>query len=254
MAVKVMTLPLVVYHPRPAEATELKVAYRQTLGICVVGSFITTYIVKELLQDVLTSLQCTPYTDISLLGLAKFVASFLRTVSREVCQALFNKGKGQIILTGYCPIEECGRAFVLSTSSFSSPLKVEVSELFQKCNIEFFGSGKSKANSLYNNHSGKGILKLLKEVIEDEDTTSVGGNVQYGCLEEKDFRVFGMRDYKVDHEERCIQTGLFVGGVRVMTNLPQTDSDFVLSYTFKNPFTEEINKLLSKGYRICKPS
>lgn len=258
IAIKVMTLPFIVYQALPAGTVELEVAHRRNLGICVIGSFITTYTVKELLQDVLASLQFTRYTDTSLAGLANFIKSFLDKISKEVCQVLFEKGMCQIVFTGYCPKEKQGRAFVLSTSiSSSSTLVVEVNELFQKRNIEFFGSEKSRAKLLYSeylDHSNKAVFGSLKKVIEDGSISSVGGNIQYGCLKDKDFRVFGVEDYKVDHEKKCLQIGRFIGGIIPMSDLFKKDEDFALSYNFKRPFQEEIKEFLSKGYHLCNPS
>lgn len=250
-AIKVMTLPITIYEAGRQPFSDPLV--RQVLGLGVVGSFLTTYTVKETLQDVLSSLQRVPgYTDISLAAVVELISGVLQAIATGVRSVLRDKGGGQLILVGHCPVEMRGRAFVLSARSDESGINLESRELFGSTDVEYFGDYRATtaAETLRADVPGISGWEVLKRVRADPQVRSVGGHLQYGLLDSADFRVLGVYDYEVDHDARELYAGFYIGGVEYRRDLNRTDSSLFVSHAFLIDQRDEINALLEAGYTL----
>ncbi|MGD0265296.1 MAG: hypothetical protein ABSD47_10175 [Candidatus Methylomirabilota bacterium] len=252
VAVKVTALPMRLYHATPHGSDELRLAYERILGLAVVGSLPTTYIAKELLQGVLGSLQFAEgIADISMNGVARVVATVFRSVSRDVCRAIFERGRGQLILVGHCLEHRTGRAFLLSVETTSGKVDVEISELLTSNNYAFFGSGASAATALHAANPDSPGYRIVRAVCDDPAVPSVGGNIQFGILDSEDFRVMGIRDYRVNSHLKEIYTAFYMAGVELYggQNL-LGDSGFAVRSAFLNAFEADILSLMNQGYAV----
>lgn len=246
---KVADIPLRLYSPAAAGSAPL-IHHEGVVGVAVVGSQTTTYVVRELLRPILGSLQFAGHlADTSLKGIAEVAAAVLRAVSRETCRILFEKGLGQVILVGWCPEERRGRGFCLSPQVRAASVDVSITELFDSAKHEFFGSGAEEARALSNSHPAWLGYNIVRAVCEDANVPSVGGAVQFGLLEDTDFRVMGVRDYLLNHDLREIYTAFYLGGVEVYggENL-LGDLGMSVRERFFSPFESEILNWMELGY------
>lgn len=250
VCIKVMALPLHLFHATPAGRQQPVLAHSRILGVVTVGSLATTYVAKELLGSVLSSLQFADgLADISMAGITDVCARVLRSVSRDVCAAIFNEGRGQLVLVGECVITRSARAFVLSVSAPPTGVDVTVAEILTDSPAAFFGSGKNAAQAAYTHEPDLFSYQIVRAVCNDPRVPSVGGHVQFGILESGDFRVMGIRDYQVNEARKEIYTGFYIAGVEVYGgNDLLGDSGFALQKGFLSPFESEILEFECRGY------
>ncbi len=251
VGVKVMSLPLRLYESTPAGASSPTLTHRRELGIAVIGSLTTTYIAKELLQNVFAGLQYAEgVADESFASMVELGASLFRQLTHDVCRLLFSNGLGKLVMVGYCPVERCGKAFVVSIDASSYPVQATQTELFTSQAFEFFGSGRTAAISLHQQNShALSPYQLVRGVIAAKAIESVGGAVQAGILDSEDFRVVGVRDYRQNDSLKEMSIGHFLGGQEIVDGPLQFSSKgFVVSSPFLDPFQSEIDALFSQGY------
>jgi hypothetical protein len=254
IGVKLMALPLRLYEPRmEGDNTVPEPEYSRTLGLATVGSVSTTYIAKQLLETVLSSLQFVPgVTDISMRGIAEVCARVLRNVSRNVCKALAERGEGQLVLVGRCLATEQARVFILTVDSTGYPLDVVITEFTEEDEPRFLGSGAHAAERASSRHSAF-PFHVVREVIRDPAVKSVGGNVQFGVLDadDSDFRIRGVCDYRVDHDRRELYVGFYLGGLEILGEDALLDTtNFSLMTPFLDPARQEINRLFDQRYDV----
>jgi len=193
VGIKVLSLPFTVLQPAEAGSNERQaVAFSGELGMCFAGSAVSSLTIKESVVEILKSLQHAPgYTDTSMAGLANFIFTAYKVVSRTVCQtALGPNGRASILIGGMC--QELGRVrvFHLSTDSSNIP---SINEVLTEKDHEFIGSGKDAAeNGLPQKPADGDYFNVLKSVIDDAGIQSVGGQVQYGCFKGSQFVVYGL--------------------------------------------------------------
>lgn len=254
IGVKIMTVPLRL-HPPKAEGNHARSQpeYSRTLGLAAVGSLPTTYVAKELLGSVLSSLQFVPgATDISMSGIAEVCARILRNVSREICRALFADGTGQLVLVGRCLITEQSHVFVLTVENNGEDLDVLVEEFTDEDAPLFLGSGAAAARRAASRHSIF-AFDVVREVAANEEVKTVGGNVQFGVLEAKepDFRVTGVRDYRVNHARKEVYLAFYMGGLEIMGGASLLgDINYAINTSYLNPVRREVDRLVERGYLI----
>lgn len=255
VGVKLMALPLHLYDPVPqGEPGPPRLAHSRILGLATVGSLETTYIAKELLETVLSSLQFAPgLTDISMEGIANVCARILRNVSREVCAVLAKDGQGQLVLVGRCLETDRSRVFLLTVVAPMTGVDVTVEEILTENGSRYLGSGAAAAEK-WSLETGEIFpYQLVRRVANDPDVPSVGGNVQFGVLDTPDFRITGIRDYTVNHARKEFYVGWYLGGLEILGDGERAllgDTGFHFSRAFLNPFEGDIAALLHRGYRI----
>ena len=70
---------------------------------------------KEFLEQVLAGVQFAGHlADTSLAGIVGAMTPMLQLLAKDVCAVLFEKGQGDIIVVGNCPVTQTGRAFRIS--------------------------------------------------------------------------------------------------------------------------------------------
>lgn len=197
VGIKVFSLPYQILSPSTdQDENPRSVAVSGELGMCFAGSTVNSLTIKESIVEVLKSLQYAPgYTDISMAGIAGFVFTAYKIISRRVCQTdLGHKGRADIIIGGLCPIENLVRVFLLSTDMQNNHSIIEI--LNEDNSYQFIGDGKRYAeNEMPANPMDIDYLNVLKSAIDDQELVSVGGNIQYGEFRENKFAVFGVLEY-----------------------------------------------------------
>jgi hypothetical protein len=245
-----MPLALHLYHSRAAGEARPQLFQSRVLGVATVGSLTTTYVAKELLEAVLSNLQFAEgVTDISMAGIAEVCAQVLRSVSREVCRAIFDKGQGQLVLLGHCLVSDSPRVFLLSVTTAATGVDVAVEEILTENGERFFGSGAKAASRHLTNSTDVFPYQVVRAVARDPSEESVGGNVQFGVLDGPDFRIMGIREVDANDELKEFYIGFYIGGLEIYGGASLFgNSGYAFSNSFLNPFEREIDDLYRRGY------
>lgn len=104
VGIKVMSLPYTVLEPAGQGDKQRAIAFTGDLGLCFAGSAVSSLTLKEAIVEVLKTLQYAPgYTDTSMAGIADFIFTAYKIVSREICRtALGPNGRASILVGGVC--------------------------------------------------------------------------------------------------------------------------------------------------------
>jgi hypothetical protein len=226
--------------------------YSHRIGMCYAGNLNSAYNVKETVQQALSSLQVIPgFTEVSMDNVCKLVTELHEEIVKNACNSLYKKGISGLIITGFCPKTEKIRTFLIDVDDSSFPIKSVSKEILSTSgDIEFLGSGKSEAESKFKSLMETPPLQILKSVIEGKNDT-VGGAIQYGAISDYDFKVYGIKDYLIDHDKKKFRPIFSLNGVNLLRDpFMIRNTGFHLQQTYIMPFEYEINELMKKGYNI----
>ena len=246
---KVQPLPLRIFLPEPSN----KPFHDGSIGVGLVGSFVSTVSVKDPLMTLLGNLQFAPgYMNPSLEEVAKVVACLLKNVGGEVCKVMDYRGTGQVILVGKCPQKREQQCFSISLKPIDNHLEAEIKQELHDVEVSFFGDREAlEAATKELGHQAPtsiNVLRALKSICLDECYCSVGGPIQYGRTENDRFFQKGVRDYFLDTERKKIRVGFFIGGIELYSQKYMRDgTPLHLHTTSICPFEKEISDYLKSG-------
>lgn len=254
VGVKLMPLVLRLYHATSEGEERPQIAHSRILGVATVGSLATTYVAKELLEAVLSNLQFAEgLTDISMAGIAEVCARVVRSVSKEICAAIFEQGQGQLVLVGHCLATEMPRVFLLTVAAGGISVDVVVEEILTENGERFFGSGAFAAKRHRDSGTDVFPYEVVRAVARDPSESSVGGNVQFGVLDGPDFRLMGIRDVETNEDLKEMYVGFYIGGLEIYGGASLFgDSGFAFTRSFLSPFEREIIDLMDRGYTLVE--
>lgn len=257
IAVKITEIDLRIFASTPAgspEDFEPDLLIERTLGLSVVGSLTSTLTCASVLRPILGGLQIAEgLTDYSLVSVAKIVGAVFERVAKEVCQAIFEKGEGAIVLIGKCPLSGDVAAYKITVDSRTGALASSVERLPVGTRPIFLGSesGRQAAENLLARNPKLIGFRVVRQVCDDENVSSVGGNVQFGAVDGDDFRTWGVHEFEVDDASRIVRTGFFVAGVELFgPNDALSNLGFVPRHPFVSPFRPDIELLIRRGYTV----
>lgn len=241
--VKIFSVPVKIQSPTTAETRITSNGYDQKLGLAVVGSFSNAYTVKESIYEMLQHLQYVPgYTDVSMDGIAKLVYKVFNKVTHDLAPILFRNGLCQLILGGYCAKENRIRVFEYSVTLIPS-LTTTLREILISDEMRFYGTGETVAQQAQTQNPSFGPLHILREVVNNGKIESVGGGLQYGEFVNRDFKVFGVQDYRLYADGSFKEYLYTLRGINLYKDEFERDYDgFHIAYTFKTPFVNDIMK------------
>ncbi len=240
---KITVIEMRVSGPTPAGTTGPTWTTARHLGLAVVGSLTTAAVLQATLTSVLGSLSAVGNV-ITMDDVSSIVEQLFQHVSQAVCAAIFNQGRGELVLVGWCDGQRMNRAFLFQIDANAFPIQVTRSEVLRSNKIEYRGSGSAAALAQHGNP-----LQVLKAVILDPNIPSVGGAVQYGRLRGCDFRLLMVRDYNPDDSSKTVEVAFFLHGLPLLgTATPALPAGYSVSGTAIDPFCSDINALLARGY------
>ena len=194
VGIKVLSIPYRILNPAETGSDHHhSIAYSGELGMCFAGSTVNSLTIKESVVEILKSLRHAPgYTDVSMAGIAQFIFTAYKLISRRLCETdLASNGRADIIIGGLCPETSTVRVFLFTTNEQNQHALSEI--LATEDSHYFLGTGKECAEKdLPQNPSDVDYLNILKSVIGDASIDSVGGNIQYGEFKENQFSVYGI--------------------------------------------------------------
>jgi len=243
IGIKVFSVPVTIYTPTDSITGQKAIIYKHSVGLCFAGYTTNAYVVKESIYEVLQNLQCSPYSEFSFFGICNLILKFYEHTSRKLCEIMRQDGVADFIISGYCPEKNSIRSFKFTLNTDDFPVKGVCEEvLINEGDIVPLGSGKGRFVELL---PIKSPIHSLKKVINDEQTKDVGGSIQYGDFDENhNFIVKGIRDYEIT--DGYLRTKLVIRGSEMYENdILLSDDDLHISYTYINPFSDEINDFLN---------
>lgn len=243
--IKVFSVPVKIYSPTSSEINVTNLDYNYKLGLAVVGSAINAYTVKESVYEILQNLQYIPgYTDLSMEGIAGLVFKVFNKTTLDLGDIIQRNGICELILAGYCPIQNKVRIFKFSCDTSNYPIRPFHEEILVDNGIEFFGSGKTEATTIYTKNTTLSPLHIVRQVIKDGNVDSVGGGLQYGEFVINNFTIYGVEDYELNTDGTFKEYLYTLRGINLYKDeFQRADDEFHVAYTFKRPFKQEINNI-----------
>ena len=246
--IKVFSVPVKMYSPIVSETNISTLDYDHNLGLGVVGSAINAYTVKESVYEILQHLQYIPgYTDLSMDGIASLVFKVFNKTTLDLGGILQSHGICELILAGYCPLQNKNRIYKFSCDISNYPIKPFFEEILKTNGIEFFGSGKEEARIIFDSNQRLQPLHIIRQVIKDGNVNSVGGGLQYGEFKNDNFYIFGIEDYDIYPDGSFKEYVHTLRGLNIYKDDFERGLDgFHIEYTFKQPFEDEIQQIWKK--------
>lgn len=190
--IKIVRMPFRIFSPND-ESGKRDLIVTGDLGLCFAGSAIGALMTKDALSELVSNLQAVPgFHDTGMDGIADFVKRGFEAVSKEVSSAMFEKGQTKIVFAGYCECQKRLRAFSMERDRDN---QFSFEEILKDCaGHEIFGSGSAAAIKLLGGDpmSEKVAIRILQSVIDDDNVKDVGGNIQYGRFNGKEFQPYGV--------------------------------------------------------------
>ncbi|MBD8084655.1 hypothetical protein [Chryseobacterium caseinilyticum] len=243
--IKVFSVLVKIYSPTSSETNNTNLDYNYKLGLAVVGSAINAYTVKESVYEILQNLQYIPgHTDLSMVGIASLVFKVFNKTTLDLGDIIQVNGICELILAGYCPIQNKIRIFKFSCDTSTHPIRPFHEEILTENGIEFFGSGKNEADRIHTQNANLSPLHIIRQVIRDGNVVSVGGGLQYGEFVINNFTIYGVEDYVVNDDGTFKEYLYTLRGINLYKEeFERGDDGFHVAYTFKRPFEQEINNI-----------
>jgi len=223
------------------------------MGFAVVGSTVSSYIIKESIFEIFQHLQFVPrYTSVSLTGVAEIVNKIYQKATRDLGAILFKNGLCQLLLAGLCPESFSLRIFLFDFDCDNFPIQCSYREILTAEEIVFLGSGRNIANDIHVKEPNLNSLQIIRRIIHSNADPSVGGGLQYGEFNSYgNFEVYGVQDYAVDEKGNFKEYINTLRGINWhKDDFERDSSEFHISLTYLMPFEDEINEIWRRQYGI----
>lgn len=245
--IKVLQVPVRVISPIDASTGRFDTIFESVYGLCFAGRFVTAYLVKESISELLFHLQ--------------FVGVRENLSFHKICEvvfACFSRVMDQLIdldadfiLAGCCPSD--GRSLAVKFFRDQNG-DLKWSEILSKrpFSYEAIGAGADGFCVLFD------VLRKTEEkvhfaafdamdrILSRNTIPSVGGAVQYGHVEfGREFRLFGVFDYSLSENE--VQIHQTLRGMNLKELYEGKDSlDLHVHYDFVDPFQAKKKRIYAE--------
>ena len=252
--IKVFSVPVKIYSPVDSQTSNKTLDYDRVLGLAICGSVINAYTVKESIYEILQNLQHIPLYQLSMDGIAKLVLNVFSSVTLALVDSLLDhKALSELILGGYCPVENKVRVFKFSSDISVHPITPCCIEILKTEDTQFFGTGKTEAENISIASKNLTPLGIIKQVIQCGKVDSVGGSLQYGVFEhDNNFKIYGVADCELvnGHPKDSFQ----LRGMNLYNDELEKGADgFHVSYECVTPFEKERNDIFNRILNDAQP-
>lgn len=176
------------------------------------------------------------------------------SLAREMCQSIAHAGIAELLLGGYCPFKNAVRAFRLWIDFSAFPIKVVAEEFWPAAEPVFLGSGAPAARALLLAEPHLTAYAIIKRVAEDTNVPSVGGALQVGYFQGREFHVTAIQDYSVDVSSKTVSVRILHRGMDLRHFMKALDAeDMNFAITFVQPFEKDLDRLIADGFLIRTP-
>jgi hypothetical protein len=243
--IKIFSVPVKIFSPTNFDTNETTLIYDKKIGIAIIGSAINAYTVKDSIYEILQNLQYHPgHTDVSMKSISNLVFKVYNKTNLSLGLVLNKIGLCQLILTGFCPMENKNMSYEFTVDTETYPIVPKYEEILITDETNFYGSGKKLGTEISSQNPDFSPLFILREVINNQLENTVGGGLQYGEFDnENNFNIFGVEDYELNSDGSFKNYKHTLRGIELYKHEFEAEiNDFHISYLFKQPFTKEIEQ------------
>jgi hypothetical protein len=248
IGVKILECPVKIITAINRETGHFDVLHESTIGIGIAGSFLTAYLVKEQVTDVLPNLQYVG--DPQLLTFEKIAGAAFK-IYRHGIETLTKHQKvgidADMFLVGRCPASGQVAAAKFFVDPDDGTIKHEtILQDAKNFVFEALGAGEDRLRIRVSARLAAPpcmvdfmVLEELRTMIVENEVSCVGGAIQYGKIHEDGFEIFGVADYRWDGPR--IEPMPSVRGIDARAILsPQEIDDLYLSERMIDPFRRQM--------------
>lgn len=249
-ATKIFKVGVEIFGPVPSETPDEpeELIHQTTFGICFAGSYLNGSILADTIEEVLSNIQASPYSDISIENLSDIAFAIYKQVSAQLMQIHREKGLSKVLIGGYCPTKKEFKLYQFSPKDLISgqALEFEKQEITLTNKPVFIGDSSAikKAEELLEKVSKDyTYFHLLREIIQDETIKTVGGNIQCGLFRHSNFKTYGIIEYSLyenEYKRQQVKDDYKFRGLSL--NFDDNElrkGDINIHKTFFNPFESE---------------
>jgi hypothetical protein len=240
--IKIFSVPVKIYSAQKTREDLRTLDFDYKIGLGIVGSTFNSYTIKESIYEMLQNLEYKRGIDeISLDSIVKLVFKVYNTISIDIENILGPSARCEILLVGHCPKKNRNQIFRFfwDTENLYEPTFKEI--LKGELEIDFFGSGANIAKEVYRKNPNASSFKVIKMVVDNENVMDVGGDLQYGVIQRKNFEVRGII-YDEQNADGSFKRLVYkLRGINMdKGDFQNPDDELFVSYTYSNPFNDEM--------------
>lgn len=201
-ATKIFKIKVAGIGPSPDEAP----IFSTDFGLCFTGSYLNGSLIADTISEVLSNLQVTPYSDYSIDNLSEIAFVVYKNVSVQLMELNREKGLAKALLGGLCPFANIFKLyeFAPNPSYTGSQMEFIKTEIIIAENSAFLGDNDAQcaATDLREKLSKTySYFHILRDIINNAEISTVGGQIQVGVFEENTFRTSGIAEYALHKDE-----------------------------------------------------
>ncbi|TRU41494.1 MAG: hypothetical protein EWV91_21450 [Microcystis aeruginosa Ma_QC_Ca_00000000_S207] len=254
-ATKIFKIHVAAVGPGP----EVAPIFSTDFGLCFTGSYLNGSLIADTISEVLSNLQVIPHSDYSIDNLAEIAFVVYKNVSIQLMELNREKGLAKAYLGGFCPFTNVFKLFEFAPISLPTNSKITFTktEININQNPALLGDfdAQNATNNLSKNLSNTySYFHILRDIINNPDIPTVGGQIQVGVFEENTVRTSGIAEYELKQDDygfhsvnskltfRGIDFGFIDNELRV--------GNINIIKTFFNPFESERMQLFDQANEL----
>lgn len=253
LGIKIAGVPVRIATAEDATTRKAELRFSATYGIAFAGSYLAGFVIREMLSEVLQSLQFIADADqMTIERLMKVVYAFHAHYTKTLRKS-FNFGHDlDFLIGGRCPASGVVKVFrFISTESEAEP---QYEEVLTKLPFSYtaIGAGEGKFRRLFEsdlpnprNRVHFSAFSRLRDVINDDEIPSVGGKIQTGSFENGEFKHYGMLEHDLSGDAP-IPLPSVRGLVLEEAYKPTQVDDFYIRSDFRAPFEADLEALFKR--------
>jgi hypothetical protein len=206
-ATKIFKIGVEIYGATPSETpnAQEELLHRTNFGLCFAGSYLNGSLLADTMEEVLSNLQGSPtISDFSIDNLSDIAFVVYKQVSRQLMEIKRKKGASEVLLGGYCPVDNNFKLFKFSPTFKDGEIDFTKEVATINGNTIFIGdtTAKNRASELLLNINNQySRFHLLREIIKDNNFPTVGGNIQAGLFSPHNFKTYGIAEYSTFEDQ-----------------------------------------------------
>jgi hypothetical protein len=257
-ATKIFKIGVEIYGPIDSDNpnNSEKLIHRTNFGLCFTGSYLNGSLLADTMEEILTNIQGAPnYSDYSIENLTDIAFAVYKQVSIQLMEINGIDGLSEVLIGGYCPIENHFKLFKFSPNPIiaGQELSFQKTTINLESEIVFIGdkSAKTEAKKLIKK-LGKNYSKfhLLRDIIKNNSISTVGGNIQAGLFSNCNFKTYGIVEYSLienDYGNETVESKFKFRGLIIDFDDSELRKGFInIRKTFFNPFEHEREEYFKK--------
>jgi len=244
-AVKVVPIMITVTSASDSETGNSSTLYSSTFGLAFAGSFAAQNAIKDFLVIALQKLQFVPsFGPLSFERICGYVGDLYKHVANKLSSEIGDLDAIDFLFCGFCPLlkKNLVAKFQIEYDENLTVFKPQYHIFSNERNFPIaIGSGSDRFINVFNSFSlSNGFfraIKAMKNVIDDQEIPSVGGNIQYGEIsEDLSFTICGMVIPELNADGSTRSNHFFLGGIDVLDDVFDEMNGLLMTGSFIYPF------------------